>query len=251
MVQPIRLGMLTPSSNTALEPIVCEMVGGLPEVSAHFSRFRVTEIALSDKALGQFNDEPILEAALLLADAKVDVIAWNGTSAGWLGFEADRHLCDRIQAATGIPATTSVLALNEIFQRRGIRQFGLVTPYRGNVQEKIIWNYRQAGFDCVAEQHLDRQVNFSFAEVTPAEIQSMVRTVATAKPEAITTFCTNLKAAGVVDTLEQEIQIPIYDTVTVAVWKSLTIAGVDPARVQGWGSLFQDDSLVMTEMQSV
>lgn len=251
MVKSIRLGMLTPSSNTALEPIVCAMIAGLPEVSAHFSRFRVTEIALSDKALGQFNDAPILEAALLLADAKVDVIAWNGTSAGWLGFEADRQLCNRIQEATGIPATTSVLALNEIFQRQGIRQFGLVTPYRGDVQEKIIQNYRRAGFDCVAEQHLDRQVNFSFAEVTSAEIQSMVRTVATAKPEAITTFCTNLKAAALVDALEQEINIPIYDTVTVAVWKSLIIAGIDPTRVQEWGRLFQSDSLAMQKIPSL
>lgn len=43
MVQQIRIGMLTPSSNTALEPIVCRVVSGLPEVSVHFSRFRVNE----------------------------------------------------------------------------------------------------------------------------------------------------------------------------------------------------------------
>ena len=46
------LGMLTPSSNTTLEPVTAQMISGLPEVSAHFGRFRVTEIALSDNALG-------------------------------------------------------------------------------------------------------------------------------------------------------------------------------------------------------
>lgn len=240
MVQQIRLGMLTPSSNTALEPIVCRMIADLPEVSVHFSRFRVTEIALSDTALDQFDIQPILDAAKLLADAKVDVIAWNGTSAGWLGFETDVQLCDRIQTETGIQATTSVLALNEIFQRQGVKQFGLVTPYLNQVQARIIQNYRQAGFNCVAEQHLDRQVNFSFAQVTASEIEAMVRTVAAAQPDAITTFCTNLKAAELVEALEQEISIPIYDTIAVVVWKSLQLAGIDCDRIQAWGRLFRE-----------
>ena len=42
------LGMLTPSSNTVLEPMTVEMLRGLDDVSAHFGRFRVTEISLSD-----------------------------------------------------------------------------------------------------------------------------------------------------------------------------------------------------------
>ena len=106
MTKRTLLGMLTPSSNTALEPITSAMVAGLPNVSAHFSRFKVTEIALSSDALAQFDTSNILRAAELLAHAKVDVIGWNGTSSGWLGFETDVKLCEQITAATGIPATT-------------------------------------------------------------------------------------------------------------------------------------------------
>ncbi|MCA3847958.1 MAG: Asp/Glu/hydantoin racemase, partial [Burkholderia sp.] len=127
------LGMLTPSSNTSLEPLTSAMVAGLPGVSAHFARFPVTEISLTGQALGQFDDDKIIQAAMLLADAKVDVIAWNGTSSGWLGFEADERLCERITAATGIPATTSVLALNEILKKTNAHEFGLVTPYLDDV----------------------------------------------------------------------------------------------------------------------
>ena len=87
-----------------MEPVATAMVAGLPEVTVHFSRFRVTEIALSQQALAQFDDSEILRAAELLAHAKVHCIAWNGTSAGWLGFERDVRLCERITAATGIPA---------------------------------------------------------------------------------------------------------------------------------------------------
>ncbi|MFY7780442.1 MAG: Asp/Glu/hydantoin racemase, partial [Tagaea sp.] len=74
------IGMLTPSSNTVLEPITAAMLAGLPEVTAHFGRFKVTEISLAQGALAQFDDGPILAAAELLADARVGAIVWNGTS---------------------------------------------------------------------------------------------------------------------------------------------------------------------------
>jgi maleate isomerase len=35
----IRLGMMTPSSNTVLEPITTAMLAGVSGVTAHFSRF--------------------------------------------------------------------------------------------------------------------------------------------------------------------------------------------------------------------
>ena len=228
------LGMLT------LEPVTTAMIAGLPEASAHFGRFRVTEIALSENALSQFDDSEILRAAELLAHAKVNVIGWNGTSSGWLGFDADERLCRRITEATGIPACTSVLALNEILERTGVTRFGLVTPYRDDVQAAIVENYARSGFECVAERHLRLQDNFSFSEVGADEIRRMTRDVAQQKPQAITIFCTNLRGAPLVAELEAETGIPIYDTIATVVWKSLELAGADAKRVRGWGRLFQD-----------
>ena len=80
------LGVLTPSSNTALEPLTSALAASAGNCSAHFSRFTVTEISLAEGALNQFDDSKILAAAELLADAKVDVIGWSGTAAGWRGF---------------------------------------------------------------------------------------------------------------------------------------------------------------------
>ena len=235
----ILLGMLTPSSNTTLEPVTTAMLASLPDASAHFGRFRVTEIALSDQALGQFDDSEILRAAELLSDAKVQVIGWNGTSAGWLGFAADERLCQRITEVTGIPACTSVLALNEILKLTGVTRFGLVTPYRDDVQAAIVRNYAASGFECVAERHLGLQDNFSFSEVGADDIRRMTREVAKWKPQAITIFCTNLRGAPLVEELERELDIPIYDTIATVVWKSLKLAGAEPRRVDGWGQLFR------------
>ena len=240
MNKRVLLGMLTPSSNTVLEPVTTAMLAGLPEASAHFGRFRVTEIALSEHALAQFDDAEILRAAELLSHAKVQSIGWNGTSSGWLGFEADVRLCRRITEATGVAACTSVLALNEIFERTGVKRFGLVTPYRDDVQRRIVDNYARSGFECVAERHLGIQDNYSFSEVSDQQLRDMAREVAKERPQAITIFCTNLRGAPLVAELERELGIPIYDTIATVVWKSLELAGADPRRVVGWGRLFQD-----------
>jgi maleate isomerase len=234
------LGILTPSSNTVLEPLTQAIVSSLEDVTAHFGRFRVTEISLNESALGQFNNQPIIEAAKLLADARVDTIIWSGTSSGWLGFDADTKLCQEIEAATGIPASTSVLALNEIFESTGVEKFGLVTPYLDEIQEKIIANYQSSGFECVASRNLRDRGNFSFSEVTEDTIINMIREVAESKPDAITVFCTNLRGAGVADQMEKELGIPIYDTVSTAVWKAMKIAGASNARIKGWGRLFTE-----------
>jgi maleate isomerase len=238
MTSHVFLGMLTPSSNTVLEPVTTAMLAGLPEVTAHFSRFKVTEIALSGPALAQFDDSEILRAAELLAHAKVNVIAWNGTSSGWLGFERDVRLCERIKQATGIPACTAMLALNEILEITGAKRVGFVTPYLDDVQARINANYAKAGYQVVADRHLGIQDNFSFSEISADQMRAMTREVAAAKPDAIAVVCTNMRAAPLVEGLEAAYGIPIYDTVATTVWKSLKVAGVDARRVKGWGRIF-------------
>ncbi|WP_250517117.1 aspartate/glutamate racemase family protein [Caballeronia sp. INDeC2] len=233
-----RIGILTPSSNTALEPITCAMLSALPHVSAHFARFTVTEISLTNQALGQFDVNRILDAAKQLADARVDVIGWSGTSAGWLGFERDEALCRQLTEATGIPATTSVLALNEILVKTGVRRLALVSPYIDDVQTRIIRNYENIGIECVAERHLGLRENFSFAEVPDTLLTDMMREAAFARPDAVTTFCTNLHAAHLAQSFERDTGIPAYDTVATVVWKALRMLDVDTSPLLEWGTLF-------------
>jgi maleate isomerase len=238
MTRPLRLGVLTPSSNTALEPLTSALAAAVPGCSAHFSRFKVTEISLSAQALGQFDDSKILAAADLLADARVDVIGWSGTAAGWLGFDTDLRLVERIHSRTGIRATTAVLALNELLALQGIRRLALVTPYTADVQERIVQNYRAIGIDVVAERHLGICVNHDFALVEPSQLEELMHEVAAAGPQAISTYCTNLRAAPLAAAVEARTGMALLDTVSTTVWGMLRAAGADPSVIRGWGQLF-------------
>ena len=232
------IGMLTPSSNTVLEPVTSRMLDAIPHASAHFGRFRVTQIALSADANAQFAQAEIMRAVDLLADAKCQVIGWNGTSASWLGFHTDEALCRAIEANGSARACTSVLALNEVLARTGARRIGLVTPYLPDVQARIIANYATIGIEVVAETHWGLQDNFSFSTVTEPMIAAAVREAALAEPDAIVILCTNVRGAPLVPALEAELGIPVYDSIATVVWKSLLLCGDDPRALAGWGRLF-------------
>ena len=235
----IRLGMLTPSSNTALEPICSAIAASAPNVSVHFSRFRVTRIALDDEALGQFDERPMLAAAELLADAKVDAISWNGTSAGWLGLDTDRRLCERITAVTGIPASTAVLSLFDIMRERGEHRIGLVTPYTKDVQQAIERCFADEGIEVIAERHFDLSDNFSFGTVPEHRMSAAIEAVASASPDCVTVLCTNLKAAPLVSALENQFGVPIHDSVAAAMHGAIRATGSRTTSLLDYGRMFE------------
>ena len=234
----IRFGILTPSSNTGLEPLTQQIVSQLPGVSVHFSRFRVLKIALDTDAVAQFDNTPIIEAAELLADAKVDVIGWSGTSSGWLGFEADEKLCEEITAATGIPATTSVLGLNKSIKRLGIVDLGLLTPYTDDVQAAIIKTYSGSGVDCSVEKHLGKHDNASFGNIPEEVLDTGFCELVGRGATVVSVFCTGLKAAQLVDGWEKKSGVVVLDTVATVLWDMCVITGVSMNGIKGWGSLF-------------
>jgi len=239
-----RVGMITPSSNSVLEPVTSAILHGVDGVSAHFSRFRVTEIALDAAALNQFDASVMLPAADLLADAKVDAIAWNGTSASWLGVGRDRSLCEAITARTSVPATTSTLACIDAARALGAKRVGLVSPYTDDVQRRIGDVWAVEGIAPHAERHLGLRDNFSFGEVATATIADMIRAVADEGVDAVVILCTNLDGAALAASLERELNVAVLDSVAVTLWRTLSLAGGDITPLAQWGRIFQTKPVI-------
>ncbi|WP_424929182.1 maleate cis-trans isomerase family protein [Amaricoccus tamworthensis] len=240
LIDGARVGMLTPSSNTALEPYTAAMFAPFgEEASAHFGRFRVVEISMSEASQTQFQNAPILEAAERLAEAKPRLIAWNGTSAAWLGLDKDRALCAEIERVTGVRATSTMLAYDRILRAMGVKRLGLVTPYLGEIQSRIIKNYAAQGIEIAAEARLEDRGNYSFATYPPEQVGGMIEQVAEAKPDAIAVVCTNFRGAPVAERIERETGVPVLDSIAVTAAHCMREMGLNPARVTGWGSVFQ------------
>ncbi len=247
MPRRVRLGVIVPSSNTVVEPLTNAIVSSFndssSEITVHFSRFRVTKIDLSKDTDSQFLEEPMVTAAQLLADARVDIIGWSGTSAGWLGFDRDENLCKAIETATGIPATTSTLALNKLLRLSNAQHVGLVTPYIKTVNDAIRENYASLGFDITQqrEKHLDMTENAKFADISVSQLDGMVSDVAKQGANVVTTFCTNLRAAQRVAFWEEVHKITVLDSVATVIWDMLRLVSTRPSCIKGWGSMFEID----------
>lgn len=236
-----RIGMLTPSSNSVLEPVTSRMLSAFGNsVTAHFARLRVTEISMGAQSQSQFSSAPVLAAANLIADAKVDVIAWNGTSASWLGFAHDEALCRQITDSTGIRATSTILALNDAIRLLGVRRLALVTPYLSEIQDRMIANYAAYGVDVVAERRLEDRGNFSFACYTPECVAKLMCEVAAAEPDAIAVVCTNFRGTDLIEEVERQTGIIVLDSIAVTLWGTLRACGIPPSRIENWGRLFRE-----------
>ncbi|WP_449396056.1 maleate cis-trans isomerase family protein [Devosia riboflavina] len=228
-------GTITPSSNIIVERVTLAMTRDVPDVSPHFARFGFA--GRSDTVVEDYHWPSMMGAAQLLADAHVDLICWNGSKGGELGFDRDRVLCQRIEDELGIPAVTSVLALDQLLRGAGIERIAFVTPFRQPVNDKIVRGWTAAGYDCIADLGAGLSDNFSYSTMAPDVLKGMARQVATEKPDAILFYCTNLPGAGLCADMESELGIPVLDFVSAGVWGALSALGLSASLPRKWGRL--------------
>jgi len=232
-----KIGHITPSSNTAVEPMTALLNASMADrVSHHFTRIRVTQITLGEGTASQFEFDRMLAAAELLADAPLNAIVWNGTAASWLGIERDEALCSEITDRTGLPSSTATLAFHAAFQQFGFRKIALAVPYTGEVTEQIAGVYAQRGIQVVSSAHLGQSVNAEFADNGPDPIRALLRDADSDAAECIAVVCTNFPATPLVDEMERELRKPILDSIAVTFWQACRLAGVTP-QLKGWGAL--------------
>jgi maleate isomerase len=226
-----KIGHITPSANTVLEPLTALISRPLDgQVSHHFTRIKVEAISLEPRHTED-----------LLSDAAVDAILWNGTSGGWNGIAADRELCAQISAQTGIPSSTTTLAQLEVLERAGISRAGLAVPYTDDVTAQIATTLQGVGIEIPAIANAGVSDNREMAFVSESTAQELVRRANSTDADCILLYCTGLAGAHIAERLEQELGKPVFDSVAVTLWKGLTMVGIEP-RLSGWGSLLAGES---------
>ena len=146
-----RIGLIIPSSNQLTEP---EYHRYLPEgVLAHFARLRMTgahKLPLPDLL------PRIADAALALADAKCDVIAFHCTAIALdAGPAGEPKIVSAIFEASATPATATAAAIVSALRALGAKRIGLVTPYDEANTEKERRYFEAAGLHIVTSRHFD------------------------------------------------------------------------------------------------
>lgn len=203
------VGIIVPSANIVVERAAIAMLRDEPGTEVHFARVPVRGAV--DPFPDGYDVDAFEAAADLLADAASGAIVWAGSKGVLVGIDRDEDLKTRIEDRTGLPFTSSALALRDLVAATGLRRIGLVTPYTAPHQQRLIAGFKRLGLDCADEAHADIANNLAYAAVGAAEIRRMATQVATSRPEAILTWCTNFASAECLPAIERDVGLPVYD----------------------------------------
>ena len=238
-----KVGFIVPSSNTAVEPITQAIFQSLnSDIICVFTRIQVKTVGIDAKSTSQFSTETMVEAARLLADAEPDCILWNGTSGMWVGtgLDADRELAQAMQDATGIPCSTTTIATEEALQFLSAQRISIAVPYPKALTAKVVEFYTGCGYEVANAERLDKSPasNLEIARSSLEDVKDVILRCGSSGCDAIIVACTNWPAAFLVDKLEEELEMPVVDSIIVTTWWALRMIGFK-AVTNGWGRLLK------------
>lgn len=172
--------------------------------------------------------------ARLLADAKVDLIAFNCTAAGLLlGPDTIRS---RILAAAGTPSISTIEAVEAALAHFKPRKIALFTPYRAEVVEEEIHYLAKRGYEVVAQAHIPCLTPIEQGQLDPQLWVDLLAQTDLKDAEALLFSCAGICLSPVIETLEQHSGLPLVSSNGALLWAILRVLDIAD-RPQGFGRL--------------
>jgi maleate isomerase len=229
----LRIGLLVPSSNTAMEPDLYKMI---PKgITVHTARMRlekVTSNGLKDMS------KDAMKASKLLESADVDIIVFGCTSGSLVGgVEWEKKLVERIMDNTGIPTITPGCAVVDAIKIMGGKRLGVATPYTNelNMLEKIFLN--AYGFEILKIKGLGLVNNLEIGKTSEETILRLVNEIEK-NSDLIFVSCTNLPTISLIDKMEQMYNKPVVTSNQASMWAALRSKVL--TKIIGFGRLLRE-----------
>lgn len=223
-----RVGQLYPSGGLCDYEMQLMAPAGVQFLTTRMP-FRGTSVA-DDLALV----EDLERHAGLLADAEVDLIAFNCTAASLLvGPEKIRR---RIHDATGLPSVTTIEAVESALTSLGARRIALLNPYPPEVEAHEIEHLGERGFDVVATAGPSCRTPIEQGNIPARHWVQIARELDVSEADTVLVSCAGTPTAEVIDTLEQVCARPVVTSNQALLWLVLTTLGIHRV-VEGHGRL--------------
>lgn len=211
-----RMGVIISSSNRMVEPQLRYFAP--PGLGVHITRMRMS--AHRTKSMPEQMDI-ILNAAQLLADAKVDVIVLQASGfAMEKGPAAEEKVVEAITEATRTPALTSTQAMVEAARALGLRRLVLISPFNRatNVFETT---YLEAlGFDVLHDVGLSLEPDDSI-RVTPTRWLELVKANARADADGYFLSGSNTSMTEAIPLIERDLGKPAISSSQATLWAGI------------------------------
>lgn len=209
-VAQARIGLMIPSSNTAMEAdFARELPAGW---TFHTARMYMEDTTPQGES--RMLDEFALGAARDVGTARPHLVVFGCTSAGALrGNAYDAELCQRISELTGVPTVSTIQSVREAMSRAGAARVGVVTAYVKELNEKIAASIEADGVEVVRIDGLGITENFEIARVSPARIvEFALQALSGLDIDLAFVSCTNLRAMEAIDELATRLGRPVISS---------------------------------------
>ncbi len=209
-LQPLRVGLIVPSSNTVMEPDFHRQIGAAAIVST-------TRILLEDvtrEAEIRMLEDDLPHAVKRIGTTAPDVVVFGCTSAGALGkLSHDDAIARMIEEKAGARAVTVLRAVLVRLAALRPSRVAVFTPYIDDLTNSIARSLDEAGYPAIKAAGMGIKANLEIGRVTPAEIVRFVESqLSGTDPDCIFLSCTNWRAIETIGSLQKKLGIPIVSS---------------------------------------
>lgn len=185
----LRIGLLVPSTNAVMERDLWRMAP--PDVTIVTARMSYDRrLAPIERLERQLDSVP--QAIADVSSAAVDVVLYGCTSGSFIHGRAwEEQFLKDLGAAASRPVVLTARALVEAAAAAGIVRAIVVTPYREEVNERLVRYLVEVGIETVGLVVLE---GWPVETIAPPDIQAALREAATARADGFIIACTALRA---------------------------------------------------------
>ena len=211
-----RIGVLYPSAGVTDR----ELWKLVPEsISLHITRIPLEKPTTEEYAkMVDF----VQNSLKLLTDAKVDIIAFCCTAGSLVGGrEYDRMIIDKINRATGLPATTTSTAIISALRFLNVNRFNIVSPYTAEFNEIEKEFFENAGFSVLNHKGLGLRDILQQYQTDPQRWYDLVKDMQSDECEAYLLSCGGIRVVDIIEPLEKELGKPVISSNQALIWHCL------------------------------
>jgi maleate isomerase len=238
MTDPLRAGLIVPSSNTTMETELPALMRAREQIrpderfTFHSARLRMRHV--TPQELRSMNAESE-RAAAEIADLQPDVVATAclvAIMAQGPGYHrvAEEQIA-RVLAEQGgsAPAVSSAGALVGALRASGAKRIGMVTPYTKALTDRVAAYLADAGVEVHDALSLEVPDNREVAGLDPGELNRHWRKLDLTGCDALViSCCVQMPSLPVIATVESESGLPTLSAATATCWAILAALGLDP-----------------------
>ncbi|GAB3199803.1 aspartate/glutamate racemase family protein [Nocardioides hungaricus] len=226
-----RVGHLYPSGGICDHEIQLMAPEGVQFVTTRVS-FTRTGLA-DDRAMV----DGVELAAALLADAAVDLVAFNCTAASMLA--GPDEIRRRVAGATGgIPCVTTIEAVLAALASLDVVRVGLLDPYPAEVTNAEAAYLREHGFQVVDRGGPSCATPVEQGSVPPGTWIELADRLDLSQADAVLISCAGTQTADVIEVIERRTGRPVVTSNQALLWLVLSACNV-PEAVPGYGVLLE------------